>query len=150
MDEDVSPAERITRAMGFIGSRRGPSQSNVTRGEMGVLGYLSFHDSAAPSDLAEKFNVTSSRIANTLKALERKGLILRDINPDDRRGIIVTITPAGRAFGVERYREAIVDSEHQLSVLSEVERERLASLIEKLARGLAARDGVPYGPVDRP
>lgn len=145
MEKNGAPAERIAHALGFISSCSYFSRASVTRGELGVLMFLVWHGASVPSVLAEKLNVTTSRIANTLKPLERKGYVRRDVNPDDRRSVIVTITPEGRAFGEERYREAIAGTEHQLSVLSASERERLACLVEKLVRGIAARDGLDAG-----
>ena len=145
MEKHDAPAERIARAMGFISSRNYYSRSCVTRGELGVLTYLAQCGASSPSVLAEKFNVTTSRIANTLKPLEKKGYVRRDVNPDDHRGIIVTITPEGRVYGKERYQEAIAEVERRLSVLSSSERERLACLVEKLANGIADRDGIDAG-----
>lgn len=145
MEMHGAPAERITQSMGFISSRSYFSRTNITRGELGILRYLDQCGTSSPSVLAEKFNVTTSRIANTLKPLEKKGYVRRDVNPDDHRGIIVTITPEGRVYGKERYQEAIAEVERRLSVLSSSERERLACLVEKLANGIADRDGIDAG-----
>ena len=145
MEMHGAPAERITQSMGFISSRSYFSRTNITRGELGILRYLDQCGTSSPSVLAEKFNVTTSRIANTLKPLERKGYVRRDVNPDDHRSVIVSITPEGRAFGEERYHEAISETERQLSVLSASERERLTCLVEKLANGIADREGVDAG-----
>ena len=145
MEKNGAPAERIAHSLGFISSCSYFSRASVTRGELGVLMFLVWHGASVPSVLAEKFNVTTSRIANTLKPLEKKGYVRRDVNPDDHRGIIVTITPEGRVYGKERYQEAIAEVERRLSVLSSSERERLACLVEKLANGIADRDGIDAG-----
>ena len=79
-DTPMSPEERITVLMGALDRLLGQRQTNVSRGEMGVLGFLSQHGTVSPTDLAESLNVTTARIANTLKALERKGFIQRKIN----------------------------------------------------------------------
>lgn len=133
----AAPAARLTRAMGVIETRNLASAPNVSRGEIGVLGYLVSHGgSAAPSDLAEAQNVTASRIANTLKALQKKGYIVRDINPQDRRGVIVSITDEGRAFGEASYQKAVANTEMLLSALSQEEQLELARLAEKIASSL--------------
>ncbi len=45
-----------------------------------------------PSSIAAELNVTAPTMSDTLAALERKGLIERKSNPDDRRGVIVQLT----------------------------------------------------------
>ena len=42
-DTPMSPAERITVSMGALDRLLGQRQTNVSRGEMGVLGFLSQH-----------------------------------------------------------------------------------------------------------
>ncbi|MGN0071695.1 MAG: MarR family winged helix-turn-helix transcriptional regulator [Atopobiaceae bacterium] len=136
-ESHTAPAARLTRAMGVIETRNLSSAPNVSHGEIGVLGYLVSHGgAAAPSDLAEALNVTASRIANTLKALQKKGYIVRDINPQDRRGVIVSITDAGKAYGEANYQETVANTAHLLSALSAEEQAELARLAEKIASSL--------------
>lgn len=154
-DTPMSPEERITVLMGALDRLLGQRQTNVSRGEMGVLGFLSQHGAVSPTDLAESLNVTTARIANTLKALERKGFIQRKINPDDRRGVIVRITPEGQRFGEEQYRTAVAGVKDLLAALTEDERSRLAGLVEKLVATAAEARGVALPPLpmqglDRP
>ncbi|WP_130811154.1 MarR family winged helix-turn-helix transcriptional regulator [Olsenella sp. Marseille-P4559] len=143
--EENSPAGRVTRAMGQIQSRSLSNAPQVSRGEIGVLGFLESHGgSAAPSDLAEALNVTTSRIANTLKALQRKGYVTRDINPDDRRGVIVTITPLGRSFGEERYLEAVRNTSRLMAVLDASEQKELTRLVQKIAHAVTGEKDEPF------
>jgi len=51
--------------------------------------------SATPRELAEAFDVSSSRVATLLGALERKGFLRRECDARDRRRIIVEIMPEG-------------------------------------------------------
>lgn len=131
------PAGIITRAIGAISNVGGMDALNASRGEMGVLGYLTAHDGAAtPSKLLDALGVSSARVANTLKTLERKGYIIRETNPDDGRGIIARITPAGRAFGEANFEAAVAGITALLSPLSDQEQIELAHLVEKIASPL--------------
>ncbi|MED5815119.1 MarR family transcriptional regulator [Mycolicibacterium sp. 050232] len=53
--------------------------------------------SARMSDLANAFMMTSSRATEQVRRLKSQGLVHRTPDPNDRRGVLATITPAGRA-----------------------------------------------------
>ncbi|GBD05818.1 Multiple antibiotic resistance protein MarR [bacterium HR20] len=56
-----------------------------------------------PTSLAAELNVTAPTMSDTLAALERKGFIERKPNPEDRRGVVVLLTPHGERV-LERIR----------------------------------------------
>ncbi|EOH72471.1 MarR family winged helix-turn-helix transcriptional regulator [Enterococcus malodoratus] len=49
-----------------------------------------------PKQLAETLNLSTARIAAVLGNLEKRGLISRTMDPDDRRRINVSLTDSGR------------------------------------------------------
>lgn len=49
-----------------------------------------------PSSLARKLDIETSTMASTLKRAERDGFILRSPDPNDARGVIVTISDHSR------------------------------------------------------
>ena len=53
--------------------------------------------SRSPSALAAFFGATKGTISQTLIALERKGLVIRQRSENDRRGVILHLTPSGQA-----------------------------------------------------
>jgi len=55
--------------------------------------------------LGEALHLSQSALSRVVGRLEKDGLAQRGMCPDDRRGIFVCITPAGR----ERYEEARPD-----------------------------------------
>ena len=99
-------------------------------------------DGKSPLRLARAFQVTKSTMTNTLQRLESRGLIRVAPDPDDGRGKLVYLTPAGR-----RTRQKSVKALAPL--LAEVEallgRKDLAGtlpILQKLRAHLdAARDG---------
>ncbi len=60
-----------------------------------VLGQLRDHGPMSPSELGERLIVTRATVTGVVDSLERRGYVQREPNPNDRRGIIVQLTPAG-------------------------------------------------------
>lgn len=56
---------------------------------------------AAPKDIRDATGVSTARVAAELNSLEKKGLITRRTNHDDRRRTIVELTPKGIALAEE-------------------------------------------------
>lgn len=57
-------------------------------------------------ELIERVNLSGSRLSRILESLEEKGFLTRSIDPDDRRGIVVTLTKKGSTMSKnleERY-----------------------------------------------
>lgn len=78
-----------------------------------ALDYLSRANrfSRAPSHVADYLGATRGTVSQTLKALERKGLITARENPEDRRGLIYDLTPEGaRVAERNRAAEAALDA----------------------------------------
>lgn len=143
IEEHLTSTRHIMRAVGFILGSSSVSIPNISRGEMGVLGYLVRSGrTSSPRELAAELGVTPSRIANTLKSLDRKGLIVRERNEDDRRGVIVRITPEGAQFAEHTFHEAIDECANTLMLLDPSERDELERIVSKIVIGLARRDGL--------
>jgi DNA-binding MarR family transcriptional regulator len=51
--------------------------------------------------IGERLMVHPTSVTNTIDRLERAGLVVRRPNPQDRRGTLAEITPAGRALVTE-------------------------------------------------
>src|SRR5215211_7711368 len=89
-----------------------------------------------PSDFTGMLMLTSSGTTKRLDRLERAGLVERAPDPNDRRGVLIRLTPAGLEL-IDRVTEAHLENERDLiAALSEPERARLADLLRKLQLGL--------------
>ena len=99
-----------------------------------------------PADLAASVMLTSSGITKRLDRLEAAGLVVRHPDPQDRRGLLIELTPAGREL-VDAALADHVAAEHQLlASLTPDDRDRLAGLLRILLLGLpatASPDGEP-------
>jgi len=63
-----------------------------------IMEYL-FHNpegQVTPARLADEVSLTRSAITSALDALEKSGYLVRGQHPEDRRSVVVTLTPEGR------------------------------------------------------
>ena len=102
------------------------------RGESGVLLYL-YHVGRPlyPGELTEKLGLTTGRIANILKVLEKASLIVRTPDADDKRRVQVALTPAGEAAALQRNAEAVAFHEH---IVSRLKPEEARSFMNAIGR----------------
>ena len=63
--------------------------------EAHVLHHLAGRPSRPVLDLERAFHMRRSTLTSALDRLERRGLVRREANPDDRRSLLVTPTAAG-------------------------------------------------------
>ncbi len=67
-----------------------------------VLSYLLLNPgSATPSQIADDLMILRQSMTNILDGLEKRALVCREIDPEDRRRIRVKLLPAGEKLGVE-------------------------------------------------
>jgi DNA-binding MarR family transcriptional regulator len=111
----------------------------VTGGEFDVLAALRREGRPyrlSPTELSRALIVTSGGMTKRLKALERRGLIRREVDPNDGRSSGVLLTSAGKRL-VDIILPEHVDNERRvLGQLNAKERLDLATLLEELAISL--------------
>ena len=88
----------------------------------------------SPGQLAKSFDLTSGAMTNRLDRLEAEELIRRLPDPDDRRGVIVELTPKGRdvwqrAVGAQAAKESFVASS-----LDAGEQQQLNALLRRMVQ----------------
>jgi DNA-binding MarR family transcriptional regulator len=89
-----------------------------------------------PTDLTGATMLTSSGTTKRLDHLERAGLIEREADPGDRRGILIALTDKGREV-IDGVTAAHLENERELlGALTDAEQRRLAELLRKLRLGL--------------
>ena len=104
-------------------------------GDYGVLAPLRRAGAAnqlTPTELAKHRMMTSGGMTAALDRLERKGLVTRVPNPDDRRGSLVRLTDAGRDIVDEAMTQHVLTEQRLVSGLDEQEQEQLRLLLRKL------------------
>ncbi len=87
----------------------------------------------SPKHLLRETYVSSGTMTNRIDRLVERGLVRREADPGDGRGILVTLTEEGR-MRTDAAITRLVDIEAEiLSALPRAERERLATLLRKLS-----------------
>ncbi|MBZ5734642.1 MarR family transcriptional regulator [Nocardioides sp. TRM66260-LWL] len=94
----------------------------------------------SPGRLLRETLVTSGTMTNRVDRLVQRGLVERHPDPDDRRGVIVRLTPEGKD-AVDAAFTALLDAEQALlAALPEGDRQRLAALLRGLLEPFGSGD----------
>lgn len=86
----------------------------------------------SPTELYNSLLISSGAMTNRIDRLERRGLVTRSADPQDRRGVIVGLTPKGKDVIDEAVAAHCANEHLLLSRLSSTERETLGRLLRKL------------------
>ena len=109
------------------------------RGEVGALSALRISGPPhrlSPTRLGRGLLLSSAGVTSRIDRLERRGLVRRLPDPDDRRGVIVELTDQGREI-VDAAVAAVAISDRQLlERLDPEEVSRLEPILRKLMGGL--------------
>jgi len=93
----LSPMHKATRQIGLHFERRA-KDSNLTPQEGHLLTYLRAYAPSPIGDLVRIFGVKASTMTSMLDRLEALGLTERNVNPDDRRSFVVSLTSHGKSI----------------------------------------------------
>jgi MarR family 2-MHQ and catechol resistance regulon transcriptional repressor len=87
--------------------------------------------------MADKLQLTSGSLTAAIDRLEKKALVVRQLDAQDRRVRIVHLTETGRPLIEKLFAQHTEDMERATLTLDETDREQLISLLKKLGRGAA-------------
>jgi DNA-binding MarR family transcriptional regulator len=113
----------------------------LNRGEVGMLATLRTAGPPhrlSPTRLGKGLMLSSAGVTSRLDRLERRGLLRRTPDPDDRRGVIVELTDEGLKLVDAAVAANTVNEEQILSPLSADEIATLEALLRKVLVGLEA------------
>jgi len=112
-------------------------QFGITRADFQILALLiQRRRPLTPSEISEECDVTGAATTKRIRRLEANGMIVREANPEDGRGWL--ITPASQVVDIfGPLLEAVSQKEHQLlSCLTADERQNLTSLLHVLRQNV--------------
>jgi DNA-binding MarR family transcriptional regulator len=139
-DLDLMPVEvfsRIGRLARHLDlARKGAfSASGIESWEFDVLAALRRAGAPyelSPGKLLRETLVTSGTMTNRVDRLTTRGFVERLPDPNDRRGVLVRLTPEGKV-AVDAAFEALLEAERALMPdLDEKDRDQLATLLRRL------------------
>jgi DNA-binding MarR family transcriptional regulator len=98
-----------------------------------VIATLGQYEYRTARDIAAHGVMHKSTISRAVSALERRGLIARKANQDDRREELLALTREGQEIYEALAPQALAFEERFVSVLTAEEQEILVSLIDRLS-----------------
>lgn len=111
--------------------------SDSLRGEVFALQFIAMHEGPVlPGEISDEMGISSARIAATLNSLERKGMITRRIDSNDRRRILVELTSDGVAQTQAHSHELLANITQMLASLSEADAREYVRITSLLARNI--------------
>src|ERR1700744_211128 len=145
IDADVEGVvTRIAKAAGYLdqAARASLARVGLTKEEFKVL--CSLHvGTRSPGALGRELGVSTGALTTRLDNLERAGLVARSRDPEDRRGVLLGLTPGGRAK-LDQYIDTGSARERQLlAALTKSDKLELNRLLSALLVSLHAELGAP-------
>jgi DNA-binding MarR family transcriptional regulator len=117
------------------------SRFGLNRGEVGLLyalGGAGPPHRLSPTQLSKILMLTSAGVTSRLDRLERRGLLVRAPDPQDRRGVVVELTTSGSQLAEQAVAAAADTQGTLLAGLTAQEVKTLGRLLRKMQSGLSA------------
>lgn len=102
------------------------------RDENNVLFALATYGQLTAKSICEFLGRPKNSISRAIDRLLKKGLVHTEVDPSDRRRVLLTIEPAGRALHEKTLRIHKKREAHMLKSLTQVERTALDAILSKL------------------
>ncbi len=131
--QDITKWARRADAAAFAGNDDFTMEDYKTLHALMVQPYPT---EATPAQLADATHVTRAAMTSRLDRLVAAGLVTREVDPTDRRRVLVRPTPAGREAWDTHIFEGMTRDRHLLGTLSHDELLLLNALLRKVMLGL--------------
>jgi len=115
-------------------TQRHLAAAGLTPSQFGVLEALLHLGPLCQRDIGRKILKSSGNITTVIDNLEKRGLVNRRREGDDRRYVAVHLTPAGRELIAGIFPRQVAAICEEFTPLSAAEQEQLARLCRKLGR----------------
>jgi DNA-binding MarR family transcriptional regulator len=130
----------ITRMNSLLKRLRRADAAAFNDSEFSLEDYLTLHalmiqpypTEATPAQLAEIANVTRAGMTSRLDRLVASGFVTREVDPLDRRRVVVRPTVSGQKRWESYVHEGMAREQHLLHALSSRELEQLNALLRKV------------------
>lgn len=91
-----------------------------------------FKNNVTPSEICKSLALSKGAISQMLTNLENKSLLVREIDKNNRRNIIATLTPQGRQLLTSKYEEYNLKLKKIINNFGEDNINQFINLVEKL------------------
>jgi MarR family 2-MHQ and catechol resistance regulon transcriptional repressor len=107
-------------------------QFDLTPAQFDVIATLGNTQGMSTGEIGEKTLITKGTLTGVIDRLEKKHLVQREVPPDDRRSVIVKLTPDGEALFEKVFPAHIADLQKGFEQLDPSELELLRVLLSRL------------------
>ena len=111
--------------------------SGITVLQYTALTVLEQHEGLPAAQLARRSFVTAQSMADLVRALEQRGLIVRERNPGNRRELLIHLTDAGRQLLAEHADEVQALEQRMVSGLTDRQVDQFRSALAEAWHALS-------------
>ncbi len=108
------------------------AEADLTVSQFGVLEVLHHLGPLNQRSIGEKLLKSGGNITMVIDNLERSGHVKRKKDPNDRRAVLIHLTPNGEKFIADFFPKHLERIKEEFSVFTEEEKMTLANLCKKL------------------
>jgi len=125
---------KLMRATDTINNslNRHHSEANLTVSQFGVLEALLHLGPLNQKALGQKLLKSGGNITLVIDNLEKSDWVTREQDPEDRRSMLIHLTPEGKEFISNYFPEHLNRIKEEFSVLTDEELDRLQEICKKL------------------
>ncbi|WP_205703202.1 MULTISPECIES: MarR family winged helix-turn-helix transcriptional regulator [Acutalibacteraceae] len=116
----------------FMNFAAGLAPYGITPGQYGVLNCLWTYGPCTPKEIAKELRLENSTISGVLDRMQKRGVIDRELDPNDRRSIQVVLTEEGKAMKDDVLRVIDDLNDVALSPFTQQERDTLIYCLRKI------------------
>ncbi|MFJ2350458.1 MarR family winged helix-turn-helix transcriptional regulator [Glutamicibacter sp. NPDC087673] len=106
---------------------------SLSRHHFTIICALEEFGGISQNDLADRSNVNRGHLVAYLDQLSSRGILEREVDPEDRRRNVITLTPEGRKFAARAMEAASHNEAKVFGALDEPQREQLRALLQLVA-----------------
>ena len=111
----------------------------LSPGQPKVLRYIQSHENCKLKDIAKECDVECATVSKMLDNLEEKGMIIRNINPQNKRAYQVNLTDKGRS-ALQKWEEHCMEVEQiSLQGFTPEEKEQFQNYLSRMYTNLTGK-----------
>ncbi|MFR7591619.1 MAG: MarR family winged helix-turn-helix transcriptional regulator [Longibaculum sp.] len=123
-----------------IKNRANMSEYNLAPGQPKVLRYIASHNECKLKDIAKECDVEPATVSKILNSLEEKGMITRQINPQNKRAYQLSLTSTGQK-SLEKWTKHCLEVEKiSLNGFSEQEKDQFRDYLSRMYANLTGKE----------
>jgi len=111
---------------------RYPERTGLSMSDGRCLTTIGTFEPISVKELAEKANLNKGQASRAAQALVDQSLVLKVDHPEDGRGVVLTLTPAGRKVFKRAMDMVTQRNEEIFGCLNEKEKSTLSSMFDRL------------------